>query len=137
VGVFTADDVGKLLVAQDGRGIAEITGYTSATEVTVANRVAWVNAAVADDAWYLDRANGGAASFTCTGATISTTVTDYGFLNTSNQGTPVIDVTPTNAAARTLGPVTSYSWSNNQATFNHPAAAGGETYSYRIVGWTS
>lgn len=137
VAVFAATDVGKLIKAQNGRGVAEITAFTSTTVVTVAVVVAFTGTSIADDDWYLDRGNGGTGSFSCTGAATSTAVTDYSFINTTTRGFPLIEVQPTNASARTLKRPTAYTWAGNTVTFEHPAAAGGETYQYRILGWTS
>lgn len=135
---FVATDVGRLLVAQDGRGVAEITAFTDASNVTVANRIAWAGGtAIAANSWYLDRGTGGVGTFTPAAAATSTTVTDAGFANTASRGQPLIEVIPTNAAARTLGKPVFDSFSNATVTFKHAAAAGTETYQYRILGWTN
>lgn len=135
--VFASTDVGKIIASVDGKGFSEITGFTSTTVVTVANRIAWaVGVNVPDDDWYLDRGTGGQGEFTPSAAATSTTVTDYGFINTTSRGFPIIACEPTNAAGRTLGPITTYTFAGTTVTFNHASAAGTETYRYRILGWT-
>lgn len=128
---FASTDVGKMLIGTDG-GFSEITAFTSTTVVTVANRVAWTTTTPAQNAWYISRAQGGWGSVTLAAAT-STAVTDEGFANSN--GNAIISFVPTNAAARTLGLITAYSWSGSTLTLTHPAAAGTETYQYRILGW--
>lgn len=51
-GVFLPSDVGRQLVS--GSGLAVVTGYTSATGVTVDISIAFAGVALASGAWYLD-----------------------------------------------------------------------------------
>jgi len=51
-GVFLPSDVGRQLVS--GAGLATVTGYTSATQVTVSISIAFTSTALASGAWYLD-----------------------------------------------------------------------------------
>lgn len=52
VGVFLPSDVGRTLVS--GAGLALVTGYTSATVVTVDVSIAFAGTALVSGAWYLD-----------------------------------------------------------------------------------
>jgi hypothetical protein len=51
-GVFLPSDVGRQLVS--GAGVATVTGYTSATQITVSVTIAFTSTALASGAWYLD-----------------------------------------------------------------------------------
>lgn len=135
---FLSTDVGKLIVAQDGRGVSEITAFTDTSNVTVSNRIAWAGGtSIASASWYIDRATGGRGTFAPAGAATSTTATDAGFVNTTSRGQPLIQVIPTNAAARTLGVPVFDTFATGSVTFKHAAAAGTETYQYRVLGWTN
>jgi hypothetical protein len=129
---FLSTDVGRIIVGTGG-GFAEITAYTSTSQVTVAIREAFSGTSIASGSWYIDRGTGGWGNISPANGTTTTVVTDEGVVN--KNGNAIISIVPTNASAITLGNITGYSIASGQITFSHPSAAGTETYQYRIMGW--
>lgn len=135
--VFSATDVGMLLYSTAG-GVAQITAVSDTYTATVSILAAFGSGTgaktLASGEWYLDRNSGGAGVFTLAAGATSTAVADQN--NIGSGGYAQVQITPLNAAARTLG-YTGYTFTGSTLTLRHLAATGGEQYAYRVTGWTT